>query len=488
MKRTLVIVTVLFCITTSASLHAGSLNPPAPPTAGTMKPLDQVEPRTPISSVPYTITQSGSYYLTQNLTSTDTGITVNANDVTIDLCGFTLTGPGNTSGSNYGISLGIRRNVEIRNGTIKSFGRYGVYESGDSAKNNRILKIQAFYNGIGGIYLRGEGDVVKDCQACYNGAGSIETGTTVMGIMTGRNSMVTDNVVYNNGPNSAVNCYVYGIFINNESTASNNTIGINGMSSTGEVYGIYSAYNTKVINNNVKSQGTGIRAQKDAVVSDNSVDAEGSNGISTENYCRVVHNIVKNCPGSGILMGNHCTAIENTTISNSGDGITAGTYCMISKCTSNNNVQRGINAGDNSTIADCTASLNSGEGISAGNHVSLTGNTAVSNTSWGLFCNGGYVARNNVSLNNTANTSGRGGIYVYAASQVRENTLEGNAQNNIYIGGFRNTIENNMMSGSGTGIYFNQGGNYYTNNRGASNAINYSNTSGNTDGGGNISF
>jgi len=32
-----------------------------------MKTLDQIEPRTPISSAPYTISASGAYYLTNNL-------------------------------------------------------------------------------------------------------------------------------------------------------------------------------------------------------------------------------------------------------------------------------------------------------------------------------------------------------------------------------------------------------------------------------------
>ncbi|MBA7679146.1 hypothetical protein ES703_87429 [subsurface metagenome] len=37
-----------------------------------IKTLDEVEPRIPISSVPYTISESGSYYLTGDLTYTTT--------------------------------------------------------------------------------------------------------------------------------------------------------------------------------------------------------------------------------------------------------------------------------------------------------------------------------------------------------------------------------------------------------------------------------
>jgi hypothetical protein len=74
----------------STAFAQGSLTPPGAP-APTMITLQQIEPRTPISSVPFTITTPGSYYLTTNLYSpSGNGITVSANDVTIDLNGFAL--------------------------------------------------------------------------------------------------------------------------------------------------------------------------------------------------------------------------------------------------------------------------------------------------------------------------------------------------------------------------------------------------------------
>ena len=52
-----------------STLHAqGGLTPPGAP-APTMKSLAQIEPRTPISSVPFTISTAGSYYLTTNVTT-----------------------------------------------------------------------------------------------------------------------------------------------------------------------------------------------------------------------------------------------------------------------------------------------------------------------------------------------------------------------------------------------------------------------------------
>src|SRR6478609_1827254 len=69
----------------------GSLTPPAGAPAPVMKSLSQIEPRTPVSSAPFTINQPGSYYLTTNLTiSSGTAITIATNDVTLDLNGFAL--------------------------------------------------------------------------------------------------------------------------------------------------------------------------------------------------------------------------------------------------------------------------------------------------------------------------------------------------------------------------------------------------------------
>jgi hypothetical protein len=84
---------VLLTVSAAFVFGQGDLTPPGAP-APTMKTLTQVEPRTPIISLPFTASQPGSYYLTANLSSTAGGIRITAADVTIDLNGFTITGPG----------------------------------------------------------------------------------------------------------------------------------------------------------------------------------------------------------------------------------------------------------------------------------------------------------------------------------------------------------------------------------------------------------
>jgi hypothetical protein len=116
----------------------GSLTPPGAP-APTMKSLDQIEARTPISSAPYTISQPGSYYLTTNLNVTSgDAIDINTNGVTLDLNGFTLfsTDPGNTG---TGILLGSGLNdITIFNGHIR----------GGITNNAGVYSGNGFVNGV----------------------------------------------------------------------------------------------------------------------------------------------------------------------------------------------------------------------------------------------------------------------------------------------------------------------------------------------------
>lgn len=188
-KVNAVILFVVLCLLVSMHTIAGNLEPSSPP-GPTMKTLDEVEPRIPIpgSATPtstFTISQSGSYYLTGNRICSSSGIQVDANDVTIDLMGFSLVGPG--SGFIRGISIPSHStiNVEIRNGTIRDFGWEGVLARG---KSHRILNIRALSNSTG-IRCENDGMLVKDCTA-YNNAGS--------GIWADNGGSVINNVAFEN--------------------------------------------------------------------------------------------------------------------------------------------------------------------------------------------------------------------------------------------------------------------------------------------------
>ena len=124
-------VTILFLLLLPASAFPqGPLTPPGAP-APTMKTLDQLEPRTPITAYGTTLTTPGSYFLAANLTSgasTNDGIVVRANNVTIDLNGFSIistTAPGSDSPAGIRVDGSITpiSNVTVCNGRITGFDR-----------------------------------------------------------------------------------------------------------------------------------------------------------------------------------------------------------------------------------------------------------------------------------------------------------------------------------------------------------------------------
>jgi parallel beta-helix repeat protein len=150
---------------------------------------------TKITSLPYNITKSGFYYLAGDLTSTDYGITISVDNVTIDLMGFSLIGPGPTS-PKRGIAMSGRKNVEIRNGTLRNWVQ-GIYEDGAQAANHRVINVRASNNNDFGIYMWGACHYVSGCNASYNIATT--TGNHGQGIYI-RSGIITGcEACYNSG-------------------------------------------------------------------------------------------------------------------------------------------------------------------------------------------------------------------------------------------------------------------------------------------------
>jgi hypothetical protein len=105
-------------------VYSGALDPSGPPAPSLIAGLRVA---TPITAVPVTIEESGVYYLTDSFTVASefgSGIAVTADDVVIDLAGFSLIGPGTGTGRAVSAEDAVR--VTVRNGTLRNFGGAGA--------------------------------------------------------------------------------------------------------------------------------------------------------------------------------------------------------------------------------------------------------------------------------------------------------------------------------------------------------------------------
>lgn len=194
-------------------VSGGPLDPSAPPAS--TRPL--VEPRLPISQpapggFPITISESGSYYLTDNITgeSGQSGIVISASDVTLDLNGFTLAG---VPGALTGIGTNSVRNITVSGGILRGWPSSAIVTS--DATHIRIREVTVQGNSVGtpspAIVLGGDAGLF-DCLVSDNGA----RGITMLGsavvercqitrngaegiVVAGSAGRVADNTIADNG-------------------------------------------------------------------------------------------------------------------------------------------------------------------------------------------------------------------------------------------------------------------------------------------------
>jgi parallel beta-helix repeat protein len=190
---------------------------------------------------PYKITSSGSYRLTGNLTvpaSTD-GIDVTAANVTIDLNGFLITGPGSTESIPIGINASGKSDVTVENGTVTGFGTGAQVGPSGIVKN-----VHADANGFG--INGGNNTLIEGCTAnnstqpsgvaIFCAAGCVISGNTAngnpnIGIGSGNGSVISGNVAFHNTTGTGIYCQGTGCLITGN-TAFNNGVGITGTDAT----------------------------------------------------------------------------------------------------------------------------------------------------------------------------------------------------------------------------------------------------------------
>jgi parallel beta-helix repeat protein len=200
---------------------------------------------TAITTVPYTITTSGTYCLTGDLISNTAveAVQINASDVVIDLNGHTLSCVGLCSA---GFNTAIVNNVTIKNGTIKGFVLAIQIDTNADNYGHLVEDIRAQTNGSNGIIVNASNSIIRN-NIVTNTAGS-------SGIFVGYGS---GNRVINNEVIESANIGIY-VYSSNNTIIDGNRVG-NQALGTGTTSGIYMAY------------VAGLGGSKDVLVTNNRV-------------------------------------------------------------------------------------------------------------------------------------------------------------------------------------------------------------------------
>jgi len=222
---------------------------------------------TAITTLPYVITVQGIYCFTGNLATSITSgnaIEIQTNNVTIDMNGWKLGGLAAGTGTfTNGIYAWQRKNITIRNGTIRGF-YYGIWLDDGSpfttSQGHLIVDIRADKNTLTGIQIEGRGNIVRRSQVVDTGGSTVFDDMFAYAILLigpgGRvlNNDISDTAAINNGQG-------YGLYLATADGAVVEGNRIDDVSSgTGPTYGMYinNSNDVLVASNRITSALNGI--------------------------------------------------------------------------------------------------------------------------------------------------------------------------------------------------------------------------------------
>jgi parallel beta-helix repeat protein len=459
---------------------AGPLDPPVGPIAPTYKTLTEVEPRIAINATNtpgdansvFRITQRGSYYLTGNLAGASGRhtIEIEADEVTIDLNGFSIVG---VSGSFDGVNTpAARRGITIRNGTVRQQSSSGIFLGSTSAVVLEDLTLSN--NGLDGVWP-GTGATVTRVNAINNSRDGFNLSNT-------SESTLTDCVAKGDetgfkNPGGTVN-YVHCIAQSNRLNGFELSVG-------GRVIDCVSAGNT----------GAGFVALGDrAILEGCNAENNTKEGFVLGSYDNTLTRCVARGNGRGVTkfsgfrtagggpantLFTECVSIFNgkagfelaggrpsltrcEALDNAAEGVLASsTTVNIRGSRFEGNEARGLDIGSGSVVEDSSIRNNSIDGV----RVNGNGNAVirkcqiVSNGAIGASVNNGSVIEDCLIATNVNQGLIAGTLSIVRRCTVDTNgTAAGNLHPNLSFTGAGNLVEDNYIFNGDSGIVVSTGG------------------------------
>lgn len=323
---------------------AGPLDPPAGPVGPTGLTLEEVagraarpggvaEPRQPVETSfgVVTITQPGSYVLT----GSRGGVSIESNDVTLDLCGFLIQG-----GNDANLRI-VGSNVVVRNGRIGEgeFGsthavRIGRGDETAVAYTNILLEDLELRTSRYAVFTIGVGASTADRVVVRRVVfrSGVSGGPQTGGLLLGTDSAVLDCVMLGGrfGVDAGARSVVRG----------------------GKFSGLGSFF-------------PAINVGAESLVADCLVDRFGaSEGIRTGDNSVVRQCVVTGC-ATGIAVGARCSVVDCSVFrSGAGGGVRAGQRLMMQRCQVHDTQGIGVKVSSfDAMVADCSICLSSGVGL-----------------------------------------------------------------------------------------------------------------------------
>lgn len=330
------------------------------------------EGRIPISEK-YTIGASGSYIVTNDFSATTgSAIAINADNVTVDLDGHTVTGG---SGGDAIENQNNHSNISIKNGRIVAVtGRYHIFFQMTLAASSGKFEVQDLVMSEpgDGVYIQcGILGGTSFARAVVRRNTVVDAGDYAIGLYTADNSRVEDNDVRDSTLSGIYLWYTTNSVVVGNNVASGLSAGILLDSST----------NILIVDNTItRNTGSGIDLTNSSAntiernnVSYNSYGIYSGNG--TDNV--INNNNLSHNTNDGIYLrdSSYNSLKNNTTNANLGNGIFANT--VLGTGSDYNSINNNVASKNGDTTAECGIlfDANSQNNIYANNHTQDNGTT-----------------------------------------------------------------------------------------------------------------